>query len=320
MAEISKPLDINKIWSETGDNISPSDTKISAGWAVEIPPRQWFNWLDHKQDQAIAHINQHGIAVWDAATEYQAGKSYVQGSNGKIYIASQTNTNNNPTTSPAFWQEFGRNNRVKFTSSGSFTVPPGVTTIWISAVAGGGGGGSSLTVPANFIQSGAGGGGAGQAINRVGFSVTPGQVLPVTIGAGGNGGAAGGANGSPGGTTSVGGLVTLTGGSGGILSNSIAIPGIPNNSAGGAGFPAGEVSATVVQGSGGRGGQGGSTPFGPGGFPSPGTNGGSTGGGLPAGQLNTGAGGGGSGGSFGTSGASGAAGGAGSNGLVFIEW
>lgn len=98
MAEISKPSDINKIWSSAGDVISPSDTKIANGWAVEIPPRQWFNWLDNKQDQAIAHINQHGIPVWDSVTEYRAGKSIVQGSNGAFYRSVTTNTNINPVT------------------------------------------------------------------------------------------------------------------------------------------------------------------------------------------------------------------------------
>lgn len=98
MTEITKPSDINKVWSSAGDIISPSDTKIQQGWSVEIPPRQWFNWLDNKQDQAIAHINQHGLSVWDTVTEYQANKSYVQGSNGNLYKALTTNTNINPTT------------------------------------------------------------------------------------------------------------------------------------------------------------------------------------------------------------------------------
>lgn len=98
MSNITKPTDINKIWSSGGDIIAPSDTKISGGWDVEIPPRQYFNYIDNKQDQAIAHINQHGIAVWDSVTEYQAGASYVQGSNGNIYKSITTNTNIDPIT------------------------------------------------------------------------------------------------------------------------------------------------------------------------------------------------------------------------------
>lgn len=96
MANISKPLDINKIWAASGDVLAPSDTKISQGWSVEIPPRQYFNYIDGKQDQAIAHINQHGIPVWDSVTEYQANTSYVQGTNGTVYKCLITNTNVNP--------------------------------------------------------------------------------------------------------------------------------------------------------------------------------------------------------------------------------
>lgn len=105
MSVINKPSDINKIWAEGGDKVSPSDVKIGTGWEVEVPPRQWFNWLDSKQDQAIAHINQFGIPVWDSVTEYQADKSYVQGSDGIIYLATQTATNQNPVSSPAYWRK-----------------------------------------------------------------------------------------------------------------------------------------------------------------------------------------------------------------------
>ena len=93
---IVKPTDINKIWAASGDVLAPSDTKISQGWGIEIPPRQYFNYIDGKQDQAVAHINQHGIAVWDSSTEYQANLSYSQGSDGKIYKCLVTNTNINP--------------------------------------------------------------------------------------------------------------------------------------------------------------------------------------------------------------------------------
>ncbi len=96
MPVITKPVDINKIWAATGDVLTPSDTKISQGWQVEIPPRQTFNYIDGKQDQAIAHINQHGIAVWDDKTEYQANQSYSKGSDGIIYKSLTTNTNINP--------------------------------------------------------------------------------------------------------------------------------------------------------------------------------------------------------------------------------
>lgn len=110
MAEITKPLDINKIWASAGDVLAPSDSKIATGWQVEIPPRQYFNYIDSKQDRAIAHINQHGIAVWDNTTEYQYSvsgtKSICMGSDGTIYRAKQVSINQNPVTdvSDTYWE------------------------------------------------------------------------------------------------------------------------------------------------------------------------------------------------------------------------
>lgn len=103
MAEFSKPDNINNVWASAGDKIYPGDAKTNLGWEVEIPPRQYFNNLDYKQDQAIAHINQHGIAVWDAVTEYQQDKSYAQGSDGIIYRAKLTGIGQNPVSSPDYW-------------------------------------------------------------------------------------------------------------------------------------------------------------------------------------------------------------------------
>jgi len=110
LANITKPVDINKIWSATGDILAPPDSKIQAGWQIEIPPRQYFNYIDNKQDQAIAHINQHGIAVWDNLTEYQWStnglKSLAMGSNGSIYRSKAISTGQDPVTDTAgtYWE------------------------------------------------------------------------------------------------------------------------------------------------------------------------------------------------------------------------
>lgn len=105
MTEFSLPTDLNTQWASAGDILKPTDTKIQQGWAPEIPPRQWFNWLDNRQDQAIAHIAQHGISVWSSTLEYQAGKSYVQGSDGLVYKAVTTHTNINPVGgAPGNWE------------------------------------------------------------------------------------------------------------------------------------------------------------------------------------------------------------------------
>lgn len=96
MAEFILPQNLGNVWASSGDVLKPSDSKIMQGWSAEIPPRQWFNWLDNRQDQAIAHIAQHGISSWIGTIEYQANKSYVQGSDGVVYKALTTNTNINP--------------------------------------------------------------------------------------------------------------------------------------------------------------------------------------------------------------------------------
>lgn len=84
MTLITKP-DFTYVWASGGAIVAPNDTKKQLGWVAEAPPFQYDNWLQNRQDQMLAHINQCGIAAWDALTNYQAGKSYVQGSNGEIY-------------------------------------------------------------------------------------------------------------------------------------------------------------------------------------------------------------------------------------------
>jgi len=133
MAQILKPANLSLTWASGGDVLNPGDTKYATGWQVEIPPRQWFNYLDNRQDTAIAHINQHGVAVWDAATEYQANKSYVQGStNGTVYRCVQTHTNQDPEldVGNVYWI-------VAFASAGDFYTKAEVDGAFLSKAANG---------------------------------------------------------------------------------------------------------------------------------------------------------------------------------------
>lgn len=118
MAQILKPANLSLTWASGGDILNPGDTKYASGWAVEIPARQWFNYLDNRQDTALAHINQHGIPVWDAVTEYQyealGEKSIAMGSDGIIYRTLTTNTNQDPTTTVGVHWE------IAFADSGAF--------------------------------------------------------------------------------------------------------------------------------------------------------------------------------------------------------
>lgn len=115
MTQFLKPSNLNNVWASGGDRIYPGDTKYATGWQVEIPPRQYFNEIDYKQDQMLAHLNQHGIPVWDNETEYQADQSYVQGSTGTVYRCVLTHTNQNPDldVSNTYWI-------IAFASAGDF--------------------------------------------------------------------------------------------------------------------------------------------------------------------------------------------------------
>ena len=70
-----------------------------------------------------------------------------------------------------------------FTSSGTFSVPSGVTEVDVLVVAGGGGGGTGHPSSGHA----GGGGGAGGLIYRPAFPVTPGGTVSVTVGDGGPG-------------------------------------------------------------------------------------------------------------------------------------
>jgi len=86
-----------------------------------------------------------------------------------------------------------------FTSSGTFTVPSGVTSISALVVGGGGGGGDND--PDKHDEPGAGGGGGGLAYGS--WTVSAGQQYTVTVGTRGNRGNGDGSPGGSGGTTSI---------------------------------------------------------------------------------------------------------------------
>lgn len=116
MALNSKPSGMNIIWASAGDILNPGDTKYQTGWGVEIPPRQWENYSQNKQDSFNAHVNQLGVVQWDNETEYQANKSYVQGAtNGTVYRCKLTHTNQDPEgdVTNTYWD-------IAFASSGDF--------------------------------------------------------------------------------------------------------------------------------------------------------------------------------------------------------
>ncbi len=133
---------------------------------------------------------------------------------------------------------FSQTGSQTFTTSGTFTVPSGVTSITIELVSAGGSGGGN---------GGGGGGGGGYALGV--YTVVPLSEYTVTVGTAGGG--------ISGGTTSVGNLISATGGENGTW---VSNPDIGGGGTGGVGS-----NGTIVNRTGGTGGGGYWTYFGGGG-------------------------------------------------------
>lgn len=209
---------------------------------------------------------------------------------------------------------FSTSNLVVFTTLGAqnWTVPAGVYRIYCEAWGGGGGGGGSAAA-----QTIAGNGGGAGAYAAGWYDVTPGQVISVTVGAGGLGTIPGSVSGTSGTSSSVGAFLTAGGGVVGGNGNSSAAASIGTGgtpTGGQLNFP-GESSGGIYLGAGGTfaASKGGSSPLGGAGGQ------GSTGGGVAGTRPGGGGGGGGSATYGGSTGGSGN-GGAGAAGLVLISY
>ncbi len=225
----------------------------------------------------------------------------------------QVLTSNGSGSAPS-WQTIGGSSLKSqtFLASGTFTVPTGVTSVWVTMIGGGGSGTSG---------SGArGGGGSGSYCFKRPLSVTAGASLTVTVGGGGSGVASG--NSGNDGSSTVFDTITVTGGIGGGKSagnsnNQLAGAGGSNA---GAGSNATDMAALNASGSilGGRGGRtifsGTSYGGGGGGGFADGTDAASGANSSAAAAANSGA------GSGAVAASSGGATGNGGSGRVIIEW
>lgn len=215
------------VWADTGDKTQPTDLEIAAGWPVtSIPPsRQRFNWFFNWASNAVRYFSRRSVSDWISTETFEIGdiqRSLVDGKTYRSMVAA--NINFEPSVSPTKWERWGFTlaemfvalfspaRQATYTASGSFTVPANVTKVYLSA-AGGGGGGAAYGAAG---VSGGGGGGSGASCLKAAVTVTPGQVIPITIGAAGIGGVSIGDNGAQGGTTSFGSILSLGGGFGGL--------------------------------------------------------------------------------------------------------
>ncbi|WP_313378015.1 glycine-rich domain-containing protein [Achromobacter insolitus] len=318
------------LWAETGTVGDISLAQYKTGWAFigSLPPTvEQFNLTQQLNDQKLAWLFQQLKAVADATGEpmgadkldtllkamgvliRNATPASSETISGLIKIATaaqaQELTDDTQALTPAkLVSAMGiLRGSWAFIASGTFVVPAGVSVLYITACGGGGGGGAY-----NGSTSGAGGGGGGGSCFKLRLNVTPGDVIPVTVGQGGGGAQTANGTGASGGSTSFGTHVTLNGGAGGISAGQGGVGGGVSGTTGQLGMPGqrGEqynpLSLSQPQG-----GRGGASLFGAGGY------GGGQGSGNLNGQPAFGYGAGGGGGAQG-SGASG------TNGFLVVEW
>jgi hypothetical protein len=164
------------------------------------------------------------VAISAAGTEdFRIGPAGQIGLQGANYGTSgQILTSNGASSAPS-WQAApagGFSNMQVFTSSGSWTVPAGITKAKVTVIGGGGGGGGGKGAYGGNGNGGRGAGGGGA--QRLVTGLTPGSSITVTVGTGGGGGASNNqsnlnsaSSGGTGNTSSFGAFCSATGGTGG---------------------------------------------------------------------------------------------------------
>jgi hypothetical protein len=273
---------------------SASTNRAAAG-VVRMASTDTLNWRNNANSADVPLSK-------NASDQFLLGSTLVPNSSDTAVLRTTTDTLTNKTIGAGGLAGLTLTKQV-FTSSGTFTIPSGITSVKVTLVgAGGAGGGATAT------NNGGGGGSGGAALKWL-PGLTPSNTLTVTVGAGGTGvsaaaGNAGGASSISSGTQTIT-TVTANGGSGGNAngSQSSGGSGAAISTNGDANF--GGVSG--FDGIGVSGGPGAGSMFG-GGAPN------STGGQPGNAALSTGGGGGGAGAGANRTGGSGA------NGIIVFEW
>ena len=99
MTKITLPNNLDtEIWASGGSKTAPTTAKYSTGWLQEIPSPEDENYIQGRQDTAIANIVQNGIPEWNTTITYNRGSLSIYSG---IIVTSLTNNNigNTPTIS-----------------------------------------------------------------------------------------------------------------------------------------------------------------------------------------------------------------------------
>ncbi len=175
---------------------------------------------------AVAPSSSGGLTPSGSPAQYDVGvfasgtslAGIAPGASGTCFMSNGSAANPSFQTCPSSGGGTAENVQI-FTTSGSWTKPTGspqTTNVW--CVGGGGGGGSGDDAAATIPPGGGGGGGGAEAVSVSLATANLPSPITVTIGAGGNGGAAstsGGNAGSAGNPTTFGTYLTAVGGGAG---------------------------------------------------------------------------------------------------------
>ena len=255
------------VYNLGAENSSSSVRNNFDGYMTEI------NFVDGQALTPFSFGTTSDLGVWQPIRyggSYGTNGFYLKFTNNDLPVALgyDSSPNGNNWTPNNF--SLARSYTTYTSSSGTYTVPTGVTSIQYLVVGGGGGGGGATSGASN----GGSGGGAGGMLYGT-MSVTPGQTISYSVGAGGTGGtSSGGAAGA--GNNSTFGSLTAVGGGYGIQSGSAATGGSGGSGGGSAG---GGTAGSGTSGQGNNGGVGGSSATGGGG------GAGAVGGISPSGQV-----------------------------------
>jgi hypothetical protein len=184
--------------------VTISDSLVEVGNTLTLSPETGGIWTS--SNPAVAVVDGATVTAISAGSATFTFTETATGCSNTTGLVTITQPENNMLKSG-----MGIMGTQTFTSSGNFTVPAGVTSVTVELWGGGGAGGGANGGNSNARS---GGGGAGGTFTLATVSVTPGEVIAVTVGAGGTG--VSGDAGNPGGTSSFGTYASAIGGQGGV--------------------------------------------------------------------------------------------------------
>lgn len=138
----TKPT-LDRVWASNASagNVVDPDTvtagKFENGWVAEVPPFQYFNFIQQLFSQALLHFNEYGIGEHDNDTIYPLGGLASVG--GSVYRSNTANNQGNDPVSSGTWDLFlslainidknAPSGAVRIDSSGSASVTNGGLTV-----------------------------------------------------------------------------------------------------------------------------------------------------------------------------------------------